>query len=74
MIQNLFKTGPLSLYRSKNSSLFEGMVFMLTHVEKSAQSRAYEKQMLQYSSLDTSVDESTDIGQYSMEHMLLAIN
>ena len=35
---------------------------MLTHAEKSAKWREYEKQMLQYSSLDTSVDESTDIG------------
>ncbi|RUS76602.1 hypothetical protein EGW08_015644 [Elysia chlorotica] len=54
------KTGPLSLHLARNSSLFEGMVFMLTHAEKSAKWRAYEKQLLQYSSLDTSVDESTD--------------
>ncbi|GFO11773.1 tumor suppressor p53-binding protein 1 [Plakobranchus ocellatus] len=44
-----------------NPSLFDGIVFMLTNAEKSAKWRAYERQLLQYSSLDTSVEESTDI-------------
>lgn len=45
------------------SKLFEGMTFILTHIEKDAQSRLEEKQALEGSSLDTSADENTDVGQ-----------
>ncbi|CAL1538974.1 unnamed protein product [Lymnaea stagnalis] len=43
------------------SKLFEGMMFILTHIEKDAQSRREEKQVLEDSSLDTSTDENADI-------------
>lgn len=36
---------------------------MLTHVEKSPEDRKQEKLLLEDSSLDTSTDNNTDIGQ-----------
>ncbi|KAH9518556.1 hypothetical protein Btru_017131 [Bulinus truncatus] len=45
----------------KLSKIFEGMKFVLTHYEKTAQHRSEEKRLLQDSSLDTSTDENTDL-------------
>ncbi|XP_012944505.1 TP53-binding protein 1 isoform X2 [Aplysia californica] len=53
----------LGLFESslpQKSKLFEGMVFMLTHIDKSVEQRAQEKRLLQDSSLDTSADDNTD--------------
>ncbi|XP_046554219.1 mucin-17-like [Haliotis rubra] len=38
--------------------LFQGMVFLLTHVDKSAEQKLQEKKLLQDSSLETSTEES----------------
>ncbi|KAK7011385.1 TP53-binding protein 1 isoform X1 [Biomphalaria glabrata] len=45
----------------KMSNIFDGIKFILTHVEKSTQHRSDEKRLLQDSSLETSTDDSTSI-------------
>ncbi|XP_067666532.1 TP53-binding protein 1-like isoform X2 [Haliotis asinina] len=44
--------------RACSPYLFQGMVFLLTHVDKSAEQKLQEKKLLQDSSLETSTEES----------------
>lgn len=45
------------VFASKQQKLFEGMCFMLTHVDKTPESVAIEKEILRDSSLETSAEE-----------------
>ncbi|BFY97531.1 hypothetical protein BsWGS_00571 [Bradybaena similaris] len=61
-VQRKVRAGPLFEPASpKKSRLFEGMSFILTHVEKSQEDRKQEKLLLEDSSLETSTDNNTDI-------------
>ena len=43
--------------------IFKGMLFLLTNVDKTAEQRKQERQLLQDSSLETSTDESAVEGK-----------
>ena len=59
LIIGLF-TGDLGPIPTKK--LFRGMLFLLTNVDKSAEQRKQEKELLQDSSLETSTGESAGEG------------
>ncbi|CAG5136683.1 unnamed protein product [Candidula unifasciata] len=76
-VQQKARTGLLFETSLKKSKLFEGMTFILTHVEKSAEDRRQEKLLLEDSSFETSTDNNTDVecdtSPFMKEHLQLII-